>query len=292
MALLLGAAILAAAACGSQSRSVPPLHVAGRPCRGATRPPAYAHVVLIVMENHGSEDVAHSSPFLDGLAAACGQATDYHAVAHPSLPNYLALTSGTTAGITSDCTSCTSAAASIFSQLNGDWRTYAESIPAPGYRGAFSGDYAKKHNPASYFPAVAQAYAHNAIPLDRLHAALAADNLARFTLVVPNLCHDEHDCGVGAGDRWLHEWVPRILRTAAFATGRTALFVTYDEDIDPDNGVFTVVAARSVRPATRVGTRLDHYALLASIERMLGLPCLANACSATVMTGPFHLLKS
>ncbi|HST25163.1 MAG TPA: hypothetical protein VLJ76_04155 [Gaiellaceae bacterium] len=93
---VLAAAVVALAACGSQSRSVQPLQIAGKPCRGTAAPSRYDHVVLIVMENHGNEDVAHSSAYLDGLAAACGTAAHYHAVAHPSLPNYLALTSGTT----------------------------------------------------------------------------------------------------------------------------------------------------------------------------------------------------
>lgn len=290
--VLAAATTLAAAGCGSGSHSTtrPIVRSAGIPCRGRPAPATYEHVLLIVLENHSYADVAGSSPYLNALARACGLATDYSAITHPSLPNYLALTSGTTDGITSDCTTCTSSARSIFEQLDGDWRSYAESMPGPGYQGAFSGQYAKKHNPAAYYPQIAAAYARDALPLDPLQQALAGDSLGRFNLVVPDLCNDEHDCPVDTGDRWLQAWVPRILASPAYRRGGTALFVTYDEGTGSDNRVYTVVVAPSVPPGTVVGSQFDHYSLLRTIEQMLGLPCLADACAAAPMDRPFHLL--
>ena len=86
---------LAAACGGSGTPSAPGSpSAAGHPCTGAEPPARFAHVILIVMENHGFDQVAGHSPFLNALAHRCGLAADYHAVAHPSLPNYLALTSG------------------------------------------------------------------------------------------------------------------------------------------------------------------------------------------------------
>lgn len=259
------------------------------PCRGAAAPRRYAHVVLVVLENHSYAQVAGHSPYLNALARACGLARNYAAVSHPSLPNYLALTSGSTQGITSDCTSCALAVASVFSQTNGGWRSYLESLPTPGYEGAFSGRYAKKHNPAAYYTTLRAGYAHRDLPLSRLRGDLARDRLSRFSLVVPNLCDDEHDCPVATGDAWLRTWIPRILTSAAYRSGRTALFVTYDEGSGGDNHVYTVVAARSVREGTVVDAPFDHYSLLRTVERLLALPCLARACRAPSMARAFSL---
>jgi phospholipase C len=282
--------VLAAAACGSQPAARPGVRGAGKPCRGLAAPTRYEHVLLIVLENHGYTDVADSSPYLNGLARACGLAEDYTAVAHPSLPNYLALTSGSTDGVTSDCTDCSTSAPSLFEQLGDDWRSYLESMPVAGDGGPGSGRYAKKHNPAAYYTRIAPAYARDAVPLGSLPGDLSRASLGRFSLVVPDLCNDEHDCGVDTGDRWLQTWVPRILGSPAYRQGRTALFVTYDEGVGSDNRVYTVVVAPSVPPFTVAGARFDHYSLLRTIERMLGLPCLAAACTAAPMDQAFHLL--
>jgi phospholipase C len=286
-AVLIVLAALLTASWSSQSSSHRVVRTAGRPCRRVAAPRRYAHVVLVVLENHSFDQVAHSSPYLNTLAGQCGLAANYQAITHPSLPNYLALTSGTTAGISSDCTACTASVPSIFQQLGGNWRTYAESLPSPGFTGSSSGDYAKKHNPAAYFPAVAAAYARNALPL----RPTSIRALGRFALVVPNLCNDEHDCSIDTGDRWLAVWIPRILRSPAYRSGGTALFVTYDEGTDSDNHVYTVVVAPSVPAGTVAKASFDHYSLLRTIETMLGLKCLAAACTASPMNGAFHLLS-
>ena len=286
--LLGGLALALAAGCGggSQAARVVP---AGHPCRGASPPHRYAHVVVVVMENRGFSDVAGHSPYLNGLATACGLATDYSAAAHPSLPNYLALTSGSTHGISSDCTDCTVSAPSLFGQLGGDWRSYLEGIPFPGFEGAVSGRYAKKHNPAAYFVPLAADYARNAVPMSALRTDLAKGTLARFSLVVPDLCSDEHNCPISTGDAWLHGWVPRILASRAYRAGKTAVVVTYDESDGGENEVYTAVAARSVKPGTSVGADFDHYSLLRTTEGLLGLPCLASACKVHSMAPAFHL---
>lgn len=291
-ALLGGLAIALAAGCGgtwSSMSSTTATHVQiGSPCRGKRTPARYDHVIVVVMENHGFSDVAGHSPYLNALAKACGLATDYAAVAHPSLPNYLALTSGSTQGIMSDCTDCTVAAPSLFGQLHGNWRSYVESLPRRGFEGASSGRYAKKHNPAAYYVPIATAYARNAVPVSALRSDLAQDKLSRFSLVVPNLCSDEHNCSLATGDAWLRQWLPLILRSPTYRSGNTAVFVTYDEG-PGDNTVYTVVAAESVVPRTSVGDDFDHYSLLRTAEDLLGLPCLAEACRAHPMEMPFHL---
>src|SRR5262249_1625028 len=205
--------------------------------------------------NDSLPEVAKSWPYLNLLARHCGLAARYFAITHPSLPNYLAMTSGSTQGVTDDCTTCSTSARSIFEQLGSDWHAYLESMPSPGYRGASSGEYAKKHNPAAYFTRIARAYARDAVPLESERRGLLHDlrrnSLRRFSLIVPNLCHDEHDCSIATGDAWLRQWIPRILGSGAYREGRTALFITYDEGTALDNRVYTVVAS----PSTPRGDR-------------------------------------
>ncbi|HEX3623351.1 MAG TPA: alkaline phosphatase family protein [Acidimicrobiales bacterium] len=269
---------------------------AAAPCAGRPAPATYAHVLVIVMENHGYTDVAAHSPYLNRLASQCGLATNYRAVAHPSLPNYIALTSGGTQGIADDCTACSTGATSIFQQVGADgWKSYEEDLPSAGYTGAASGTYAKKHDPAAYYTAIAGAFATRAVPMGTPTAGALADDLAHDTLpkfgfLTPNLCNDEHDCGIATGDAWLSTWVPKILGSPAYAAGGTALFVTYDEDdTTGGNRVYTVAVAASVIAGTSSDAAFDHYSLLATMDDMLGLGRLGSAGGATSMRLALHL---
>jgi phospholipase C len=246
-------------------------------------PPAYRHVITLVFENRSFPDVAHASPYLNKLAAACGLADNYWAITHPSLPNYIAMTSGHTGGMTDNCTTCSVSSPSIFDQVGSShWRGYQESMPRTGFTGAEAPYYAKKHNPAAYYTNLADAYARNAVPLGTLSGgALISDLdenlLPDYSFVTPGLCNDEHDCDVIVGDLWLARWIPRILESEAYAEGDTALFITYDEGTY-NNHVYTVVVSPYTRPGTVSHIRYTHYSLLKTQESLLGLPCLAHAC--------------
>src|SRR5260370_13044346 len=116
--------------------------------------PSFSHVVLLVEENHSYSEVIGSSamPNFNRLAAQYGLATEYFAVAHPSIPNYLMLTTGLTESF-DDSFSGTIRDDNVVRELvkaGKSWKCYAESIPAPGYIGADSGVYVRRHNPFSY----------------------------------------------------------------------------------------------------------------------------------------------
>jgi hypothetical protein len=173
--------------------------------------PRVAHVVIVVFENHERGDIlgTASAPTFNRLAADYAQATDAQAVAHPSLPNYLALVSGSTHGVTSDCTDCMQAGPTIASQLAAKHRsalTYAEGYPS-------SSRFAKKHVPFLYFP---QSVSH-VVGIDRFDAR----HLPAYAMVVPDLCHDMHDCSVAEGDRWLKRFIGPLLTTPDTASSST-----------------------------------------------------------------------
>jgi hypothetical protein len=240
------------------------------------------------MENQAYSSVigSGSAPYLTGLAASCGLATRFTAEAHPSLPNYIAMTSGSTQGITDDAGPAAHrlAAPSLFSQLGTHWRAVDESMPRPCDL-VDSGQYAVRHNPAAYYTSVRARCAAQDLPL-RGNAGLSAS----FTFVTPNVCHDMHSCPIKDGDRWLAGWLPPLLRTPEYRSGSTVVFITWDEDDgSAKQHIPTLVVSRHVRPGTRSATSFDHYSLLRTTEEILGLPKLAAAARAASMRTAFGL---
>ncbi|MHB1569581.1 MAG: alkaline phosphatase family protein [Solirubrobacteraceae bacterium] len=244
-------------------------------------------MVWIVLENVGYGVVGSpAAPYLNHLISQCGLATNYHGTTHPSLPNYIALTSGSTQGISNDNDPASNrlAAPSIFSQLRGRWRSYVESMPTPCDK-VSAGEYAAKHNPAAYFTDLGASCARNDIPLPA-HPSFAQP----FTIVIPDLCHDMHSCSVAVGDTWLRSFIPRVLLSPQYRSGDLVLAITFDENTtDSSNRVPTIVVAPSVPQGLKVGAYLDHYSLLRTTEQLLRLAPLARASSARTMVGLFHL---
>lgn len=258
------------------------------PCgRTATRPAAYDHVVWVVMENKAYESIigASSAPYVNQLAHQCGSASQFYAETHPSLSNYIAMTSGSTQGITDDNPPSFHPlnVPSIFSQVSPAWRSLQESMPSSCLL-TNSGLYAVRHNPAAYYTNIRTSCASLDVPL-----ASTPDLTARFTFVTPNLCNDMHDCSVATGDAWLSSFLGKVFSSSQYAAGRTAVFVTWDEDDSShSNHIATVVAAPSVVPGTVSSSTFNHYSMLRTTEEMLGLGLLGNATSAASMRNAFN----
>jgi phospholipase C len=248
-------------------------------------------VVVIVFENKPASAVlgTPAAPTFNRLARRYATLRNYFAVAHPSLPNYLALVSGSTQGITNDCNDCTVAGHNIADTLEDageSWKTYAEDLPQPGYTGADAGRYAKRHNPLLYFRDVLArpSRLRRIVTLSQFGHDLGAGVLPDFSLVVPNVCHDMHDCPVATGDAWLHRFLRPLLGSSALGEG--VVFVVFDED-DGEHGnrVAALALGPLVRPGSRSRQRLNHYALLRTIEDRLGLPRLGRSASAPPISG-------
>ncbi|HUA46528.1 MAG TPA: alkaline phosphatase family protein [Solirubrobacteraceae bacterium] len=256
-----------------------------------TAPPTrYDHVVWIVMENHSYEQIigASDAPYINQLAAQHGLASNFYAESHPSLPNYIAMTSGSTQGIGDDDPPSAHPldVPSIFSLLpGGGSRSLEESMPSNCLH-ADSGEYAVRHNPQAYYVNLAGECDRYNVPLSD-----APDLSARFTFVTPNLIHDMHDGTVADGDSWLSSFVPKLLLSDEYATGAMAVFLTWDEDDDlSGNHIPTLVIAPSVAPGTTVSDRLDHFSMLRATQEMLGVaPLLGGAATAAEMRAPFNL---
>jgi hypothetical protein len=269
-----------------------------RACRG-TRPPArYDHVVWIWFENRDPDAVIGSSaaPYITGIARACGQANRYSAITHPSLPNYIAATSGGTQGIdNNDSPSANATSAVSVFELARTWKSYQEALPRPC--ALKSGNrYLVRHDPAAYYLRLRPRLCARDVPLGTPTAgALASDlrrnRLPRFSFITPDKCNGMHDCGVSTGDAWLRRWLPVLLASPAYRAGKTAIFITWDEaEGGGSNRVATIAIAPSVRRGSSTNAALNHYSLLRTTQSMLGLrPLLGAAARARSMRTALHL---
>jgi phospholipase C len=254
------------------------------------------------MENKYYSQIIGSSsaPYLNQLAKDCGLATNYFALDHPSLPNYIAMTSGDTWGITDDADPSADAVSvpSIYSQVKArgkQWRDYEEDAPG-NCPSSDSYPYVVHHDPAPYYTSIASDCNNWDVPMGTTGGGaflddLNANTLPAFAFVTPNMCNDMHDCSIATGDGWLKSWVPMILDSPGYKAGRTALFITFDEDNGSfGNHVETLVVTPSTPAGARSSTYFDHYSLLKTTEQMLGITTfLGNAASATSMRSAFGM---
>lgn len=229
------------------------------------------------MENHTYAQ-ALSGQYTAKLAADYSIATDYHGVSNPSLPNYLALTSGSTWGITDDGYHRLPAGG-LGAQLTAagiEWRAYMEGMTGGCLKGTYP--YATKHNPFAYYGGGCP---QQVVPFAQFAADMKSI-VPSFVWITPGLCHDGHDCSTAVADQWLSQTVPTILATSAWQQNGL-LLITWDEGGDRANHVLTL--AIHPHPAAHTsGLAYDHYSLLATIEDRLGVARLGLAKQANAMT--------
>ena len=261
---------------------------------GAPLAPVH-HIFVIVMENKSYSEVIGNpaARYENELAASYGLANRYYAVAHPSLPNYLALLAGDTLGVRSDCVDCLQDAPNLVDELEAaghTWRAYMEDLPAPCSTVTSAGRYDVKHDPFLYFRDIRDRpqRCRNVVPLAAISRDLSSGDMADFVWITPNENHNSHDGPVETGDDWLRDFVPQILLSPAWMQGGL-LFITWDEGND-DGGccgqsggghIPLLVIAPGMHPGTRTASPFDHYGLLGAIEDLWQLPPLGRSSRAS-----------
>jgi len=291
----IAATLLAAATAVGVGVGGAPAHASGPAGRAGT----YSHVVVVVMENF-SYSQAVGTPGYQALAHRWASASDAYAASHPSLPNYLDMTSGSTFGINSDCTSCYISSNNIGAQLTAKhltWGDFSEGVPGKCYLGSSIGEYAGKHNPFRYYNDIRASYSM----CDHLQSLTVfmrdlhrTGEVPRYSFVSPNLCHDGHDCSPSEAFGWLSGFVHSVTASAAWSHNGL-LIVSWDEGSDSDtsqvlpsgkvlsNGggghVPTLFIAPRVPPGTVVTQPVTHEMLLATIEANFGLTPLNGAAA-------------
>ncbi|MBV8197133.1 MAG: acid phosphatase [Candidatus Eremiobacteraeota bacterium] len=246
--------------------------------------PHGSQVTIVLMENKDYNLVVGSAqaPYLNKTLIPAGALLENsHAITHPSEPNYLALFSGSTQGVTGDQCPVNFSVTNFASELIAASKTftgYSESMPSDGYTGCYSGLYARKHSPWVDFT--------NVPPSDNLIYQGFPNTVPSFMWITPNLCHDTHDCAVKVGDKWLSKNLPTII--AWDKTHDGLLILTWDE-ADPDangkNQIATVLVGPMVKPGVKSTQDITHYGVLHTMEKILNVPCIANDCTASAIKG-------
>jgi acid phosphatase len=254
------------------------LSAASPQASAAAAVPRFDHVVLVMFENKASSQITGSSaPYFTSLAAQGAAFTQSYAITHPSQPNYIALFSGATQGVTSDSCPRTFAGNNLGAQLIGaglSFRGYSESMPSNGYTGCSSGTYMRKHNSWVDFSTVPAAsnLTYTSFPSDYT-------TLPTVSFVTPNMCNDMHDCSIGTGNGWLQSHLDGYAQWAK--THNSLLIVTFDEDNSLSlNHIHTTFAGAHVAVGS-YSEKITHYSVLRTIESAYGLSALTSTAPIT-----------
>jgi hypothetical protein len=281
VAVLLGGGIVAASASQSPNGAA-----RAEVAKAITALPKPDHVVIVMLENKRYDSViGHpQTPWVSSLAKNWANMTRFHGETYPSQPNYLALFSGSTQGVTDNkCPHNLGNRPNLGRQLidaGYSFTGYAEDLPRVGFTGCTSPNkkYVRRHNPWVNFsnvPAAAN-QPYTKFPKDY-------DKLPTLSFVVPNLCHDMHDCPKAQADAWLKkEFAPYI----SWATKNNSLFIlTFDEDNrTDDNHIPTIVAGAGVKRG-QYAPKLDHYHLLRTLQEIYGLKPLGYSAKRPPLRG-------
>jgi acid phosphatase len=257
------------------------LTAASPQAQAATAVPRFDHIVLVMFENKANSQITSSSaPYFTALAAQGAKFSQSYAITHPSQPNYIALFSGATQGVTSDSCPKSFTTANLGAQLTGaglSFTGYSESMPSDGYTGCSSGTYMRKHNSWVDFSTVPAAS-------NRTYASFPTDysTLPTVAFVTPNMCSDMHDCSISTGDTWLRSHLDGYAQWAK--THNSLLIVTFDEDNSLSlNHIHTSFIGQHVTPGT-YSEKITHYTVLRTIEDAYGLSALGGAASVSPIT--------
>jgi acid phosphatase len=267
-------------------------HPGDRRRSGAARP-AITKVLVFMVENHSIDEMKTSMPYVYRLAKRYAYADHYRAITHPSLPNYLAIASGGTQGVTddSDPSAHPLTGQTVFDQALDKGRTaklYADAMTQPCEQTS-EGTYAVRHNPWAYFVDSRAACDAHDVPIGQLAADSKSGKLPNAGMVIPDVNHDAHDAPLGTADAWIKGQIRMLRAGPDWKSGHLAIVVTADEDDHSgDNTVLTVVASR-YQVNTVVHRSLTHYSLTALYDSVLGVQPLGEAATAHSMLHPFRI---
>jgi acid phosphatase len=255
----------------------------------------FSHVILIVEENHSYSEIIGNSamPYLNSLTSQYGLATQYFANAHPSMPNYLMLTTGQMETFDDSFSGTISDDNSIRELVKAgkSWKAYQESIPSPGYLGGDALPYVRRHNPFSYLSDVQNdsTQAANIVPFSQFSSDLVSNTLPQFSFVSPDVNNDAHNGTLTAADSWLQSNIAPLLASSTFQNSGL-LIITFDEseDTDKDHGgghVATVIISSNSKMNFQSKTEYQHQSLLRLVLAASGVNTFPGmAASAPDMT--------
>ena len=258
--------------------------------------PNFDHIVIITFENKGYEKIIDNPlmPAYNMYALGNTLLTGYHAVAHPSLPNYIAMIGGDTFGITDTCEDCFVNSPSLPDLIEASgrtWKAYQEDMETPCQLGDHGEHgYVQHHDPFVYFDSIRlnkERCEKSVVPLDRLDADIQAGNLANFIFITPNMCHNSHDCNLIVSDGWLTGLLMKLIPALEKQSSNYLVVLNWDEgdthgsccSLPSDAGgrIPVVLISPRARDGFQDPTPYTHYSLLKTISKAWGLPYLGHA---------------
>lgn len=255
--------------------------MAGAPASPAL--PRPDHIVIVVDENKLYSRIIGNpeAPYINSLAGRAAVFTNFFALTHPSQPNYLALFSGSTQGVSTNSSPAPGtpfATPNLATGLAGAGLTFAgycEGLPAAGSLEPVHENYRRRHNPWSNFSNVP---ADSNRPFTDFPASDRYDSLPTVSFVIPDLIHDMHSGTIATGDEWLRNNLDSYIQWAA--THNSLFILTFDESDSPEaNHILTLMVGPMVIPGT-YPEPVNHLHLLRTLEDLYGLPYAGD--SATV----------
>lgn len=235
----------------------------------------FDQVLIIILENQDAANVL-KDPYMNSLAQRGAYFTNYHGIGHPSYPNYLALTGGSTFGVINNSQQelNVSSIADLLEAKDLGWAQFAEDYPGTAvncFTGDYRGRYGRKHAPfLSYTPITGSSRCVRHV----MNAAHVPFPLPNYSLYVPNMDNDGHDTSVAYSANWLKGFLEPLLSRPELA--RTLVVVTYDESQTGDNPIYTVFLGSMIQAGTTDDAARDHYSLLRTIEENFQLGTLGR----------------
>lgn len=263
---------------------------------GGTPPASSAHVVVVVEENHSYSQVIGNSamPYLNGLASQYGLATQYYADVHPSIGNYLVLTTGIPETL-NDAFSGTISDDNVVRELvkaNKTWHSYAESLPQVGYLGGDVYPYLRHHNPFTYLTdVIGTNQANNVVPFSQFASDVSAGTLPDYSFVIPNALNDAHDGTLAQADQWLSANIDPLVKSSVFKNNGL-LVIVFDESVMTDlahggGHVTMVMVGPKVKKGFQSTTVFQHQSTLRLVLSTLGVNSFPGAAAAAPDMGEF-----
>jgi phosphatidylinositol-3-phosphatase len=245
------------------------------------------HVVVVIEENRGYAqimDKRNKASYIHALAKRGALFTQSYGVAHPSQPNYLALYSGSTQGVSSNACPNSFNTDNLASTLLGagfSFASFAESLPATGDVSCMSGAYLRKHNPVTNWQGT-----RLPVELNKRFADFPQDfsKLPTVSFVIPDQDNDMHDGSFEAADEWLKTRIEPYVDWAF--KHNSLLILTWDEDDNHEgNHVLTLLVGSMVKAGASSSQRITHYSVLRTLLDFYGLPALGLSRDAEAIQG-------
>ena len=261
-------------------------------------------IVVILFENKEYTVTVgnRQMPNFNRLANSYTLLSQYYAITHPSLPNYLALVSGDYFGVKTDYPSKIIDATNLPDLLESrglTWKTYQESMPGPcGLTDTLR--YNQKHNPFVFFSDIRNNPTRcdqSVVPLTQLQADIQQNAMPNYAFIMPNLCNSAHDCDVKIADDWLGKIVNQLLAYQPLEENGL-IVITWDEGTGihtccglttVGGRVATILISSKVKAGYNDNTPYTHYSLLKTILYNWDLPALGHTADpqTALITAPW-----